>query len=116
MAGYQLTLLTAENRYLRKANEALSKRRRAERTRLQDSGPLTGEKASQLLVEKGVVKQEGRNEGIEEGSSKQHKIGTRLGGICRKPRHNIRTCPETADVDSLSNSNLILKLSFLVEL
>ena len=39
-----------------------SKRHRAKRTRLQDSGPLTGKKASELLVEKGVVEQEGRDE------------------------------------------------------
>jgi hypothetical protein len=48
--NHRLTLLTGEIKALREANAALSKRRRAKRTRLQDSGPLTGEKASQLLV------------------------------------------------------------------
>jgi hypothetical protein len=106
-AGHQLTLLAAENKCLREANEALSKRRRAKRTRLQDSGPLTGEEASQLLVEKGVVEQEGRDEGAGEGSSKRRKTGARLCGICRKPGHNARTCPEAVDVGSLSDSDSI---------
>jgi hypothetical protein len=47
------------------ANKAFSKRRRAKRMRLQDSGLLTGENTSQLLVEKGVVKEEGRDKGAE---------------------------------------------------
>jgi hypothetical protein len=50
--------LTGEIKALREANEALSKRRRAKRTRLQDSRPLSGEKAGQLLVEKAVLKEE----------------------------------------------------------
>jgi hypothetical protein len=82
--NHRLTLLTGEIKALREANKALSKRRRAKRIRLQDSGLLTGEKASQLLVEKGVVKEEGRDEGAEGGPLKQHKTGVRLCGICRK--------------------------------
>jgi hypothetical protein len=101
--SHQLTLLTGEIKALREANEALSKRRRAKRTRLQDSGPLTGEEASQLLVEKGVIEQEGRNEGAGEGSSKRRKMDVRLCGICRKPGHNARTCSEAGDVDSSSD-------------
>jgi hypothetical protein len=44
--GHQLTLLTSELNVVQEANEALSKRRRAKRTRLQDSGPLTSKEAS----------------------------------------------------------------------
>ena len=105
--GHQLTLLSNENKVLREANEALSKRRRAKRTRLQDSGPLTGEKASQLLVEKGVITQEERDEGAGEGSSKRRKASARHCGICRKAGHNARTCPEAIDVSSSSDSDLV---------
>jgi hypothetical protein len=105
--NHRLTLLTGEIKALREANKALSKRRRAKRTRLQDSGPLTGEEASQLLVEKGVMKGEGRDKGVEGGPSKQHKMGARLCGICRKSGHSARTCPEAEVIDEASNSDVL---------
>ena len=98
--SHQLTLLSGEVKALREANEALSKRRKAKRTRLQDSRPLTGEEASQLLVEKGVVEEEGGGEGAGEGSSRRRKTGARLCSICRKPGHYAKTCPEAANIDS----------------
>jgi hypothetical protein len=104
--NHQLTLLTGEIKALREANKALSKRRRAKRTRLQDSGSLTDEEASQLLVEKGVVKEEGRDEGAEGGPSKQHKTGAQLCDICRKSGHNARTYPEADDIVEASNSDV----------
>ncbi len=102
--SHRLTLLTGEVKALREANEALSKRRRAKRTRLQDSGPLTGEEASKLLAEKGVAEEDGRDEVVEGGSSKRRKMGARLCGICRKTGHNARTCSEAEDMDDLSDS------------
>jgi hypothetical protein len=102
--SHQLTLLTGEVKALREANKALSKRRQAKRTRLQDSGPLTSKEASQLLAEKGVIEQEGRDEGAGEGSSKRRKTSARHCGICRKAGHNARTCSEAVDVDTSSDS------------
>jgi hypothetical protein len=58
-------------------------------------------------VEKGVVKEEGRDEGAEGGPSKQHKTGARLCGICRKSGHNARTCPEADDIVEASNSDVL---------
>jgi hypothetical protein len=101
---HELVLTKDEVKVLREANTTLSKRRRAKRTRLQDSGPLTGKEASQLLAQKGVVEQEGDNKGAEEGLSKRRKTGGRVCGICRKPSHNARTCPEAVDINSLSDS------------
>jgi hypothetical protein len=72
-----------------------------------DSGPLTDEKASQLLVEKGVVKEERRDEGAEGGPSKQHKTGAWLCGICRKRVHSARTCPEAEDIHGSSNHDIL---------
>lgn len=102
--NHQLTLLSSRLKTLEKANETLSKRRTAKRTRLQDAGPLTGEEASQLLVEKGVVEQEGRDEGAGEGSLKRRKTTARHCGICRKAGHNARTCPEDINTSSSSDS------------
>jgi hypothetical protein len=105
--SHRLTLPTWEIKALREANKALSKRRRAKRRRLPDLGPLSGEKASQSLVEKGVLKEEGRDEGAEEGPSKRHKTAARLRGICRKSSHNARTCPDAEDKDVSSNSDVL---------
>jgi hypothetical protein len=96
------SLLGHENKTLRKYGEIVSKRRRAPRTRLQDSGPLTGEQARQLLEENGVVEPEERDEGAEGGSTKRRCTSARLCGACRKPGHNARTCPDAANINSPS--------------
>ena len=41
LLAYKITLLAAEVRTLRKANEVLSKRRRAKKTRVRQGGALT---------------------------------------------------------------------------
>jgi hypothetical protein len=102
--SHQVTLLQAEVRTLQEANEALSKRRRAKRTRLQDGGAISGSQAREIMAEKGVVEEEGRVEEENEGSSKRRRTGSRLCGICRKPGHNARTCPEAREIDSSSDS------------
>lgn len=106
-SGHQLTLLTSEVKALREANEALSKRRRAKRTRLQDSGALTSEQASQLLVEKGIVEQERCNEGAQGVSSNRGRTSLRLCSVCRKTGHNARTCPEAVNVNISSDSDSV---------
>ena len=91
--------------HLREANEALSKRRRAKRTRLLDGGTIEGSQARQLMVDKGVVEEERHNEEENEGPSKRRQIGSRQCSICRKTGHNSRTCPEAALIDSSSDSD-----------
>jgi hypothetical protein len=49
--------MTAEIRTLQKANAALSKRRRAKKTRVRLGGPLTVEDAQDLLAQTEVQKQ-----------------------------------------------------------
>jgi len=51
---HQVALLCTEVSSLRKANEALSKRRRAKRTRLQLGASLTIQAAQDLLSQKAV--------------------------------------------------------------
>jgi ABC-type transporter Mla subunit MlaD len=54
---HQLALLKAENQNLRQANEVLSKRRRAKKTRLQQGGSLSQRVAQELQDERDVVQQ-----------------------------------------------------------
>jgi DNA repair exonuclease SbcCD ATPase subunit len=102
--SHQVTLLQAEVRTLQEANEALSKRRRAKRTRLQDGGAISGSYAREIMAEKGVVEEEGRVEEENEGSPKRRRTGLRLCGSCRKAGHNVRTCPTAGEMDSSSDS------------
>jgi hypothetical protein len=58
--AHSVTLLTAENHNLRKANEALSKRRRAKKSRIHQRGTLIVEDARDILAQKEVQEQEMR--------------------------------------------------------
>ncbi|KAL2016134.1 hypothetical protein VTK56DRAFT_4225 [Thermocarpiscus australiensis] len=93
---HQMALLTAEVSSLRKANEALSKRRRAKRTRIKLGGSLAVQDATDLLDQKAVggeVVQEIQQDGSSAGGCHCHtKI--RCCGVCGKPGHNARTCQE----------------------
>ena len=54
---YEVALLRIEVSALRKANEGLSKRRRAKKTRVRLGGSLTVQEAQDLLDQKAVGKQ-----------------------------------------------------------
>jgi hypothetical protein len=102
---HKLTVMTDRIKMLEEANEVLSKRRRAKRTRLQDSEPLTRLQAGQLLAEKGLVEEKKRDKDVGEGPSKWRRTTSRVCGICRKPGHNARTCSEAIDVVSSLDSD-----------
>ena len=89
---------------LQAANTALSKRRRAKKTRLQDGGAINGSQAREIMAEKGVVEVEERVEEENRGLSKRRRTGARLCSICRKTGHNARTCPDAGAIDSSSDS------------
>jgi uncharacterized protein YaiL (DUF2058 family) len=55
--AHKNTLLAAEVRTLRKANEALSKRRRAKKNRIRKGGALTVEEAHDILAQEEVEEQ-----------------------------------------------------------
>ena len=101
---YRVLLLEAEVQILQEANNALSKRRRAKQTCLQDEGAINGSQAREIMAEKDVVEEEGRVEEENEGLSKRRRMGSQLCSICRKAGHNARTCPEAGKMDSSSNS------------
>ena len=100
--AHELTLVNAENRILRAANEALSKRRRAKKNRIRQGGALTVEDAHDIMAQDEVneqIQRDRRSRGVnrEEGISTARRCGT-----CGKTGHNARTCQEVVDTPSAS--------------
>ncbi len=105
---HQVALLRAENLSLRKANEALSKRRRAKRTRVQLGGSLVVQDAQEVLGQ-GAVGGEGV-QGTQPGGSGTGGVRTRVRccGVCGKPGHNARTCQEAVEASDSAASDVII--------
>ena len=105
---HQVALLRAENVALRKANEALSKRRRAKRTRVQLGGSLAVQDAQEVLGQ-GAVGGEGVEETQPSGSGAGGgRTRVRCCGVCGKPGHNARTCQEAAEASDSAASDVII--------
>ena len=99
---HRVALLEAETSTLRKANEALSKRRRGQRKRIQLGGSLTVQDVQDLLDQKDLdeqIKKEERQSGGRGGGSRR---GVRRCGICGKPGHNARTCQNVTEEPNVS--------------
>ncbi len=105
---HQVALLRSENAALRKANEALSKRRRAKRTRVQLGGSLTIQGVQEELGQ-GAVGGEGVQE-TQPGGSGAGGVRTKVRccGVCGKPGHNARTCQEAAEASDSAVSDVII--------
>ncbi len=104
LLAYKITLLLAEVRTLRKANKALSKRRRAKKTRVRQGGPLTIEDAQDVLAQKEAEEQARRDKRSEGGRQNEGQPSGRRCGTCGKTGHNARTCQEVVDISSSSDS------------
>jgi hypothetical protein len=94
--------LTAENHTLRKANEALSKRRRAKKTRVRQGGALTIEDAHDILAQKEAEEQVQCDKRLREGGQNEGQSTARRCSTCGKTGHNARTCQ--GDIE-MSNSS-----------
>jgi hypothetical protein len=94
--AHQNTLLAAEVHTLRKANEALSKLRRAKKNRIRQGGALTIEDAHDILA----LMRRFNVIGAPEGLAKTR--GNRLHDP--KTGHNGRTCQEVVEISSSSDS------------
>jgi len=105
LLAHEMTLLSAEVRTLRKANEALSKRRRAKKTRVRQGGALTVEDAQDVLAQKEAEEQARRDKRSEGGRQKEGQPSGRRCGTCGKSGHNARTCQEAVDTSSSSDSD-----------
>jgi hypothetical protein len=102
--AHQHTLVLAENHTLRKANEALSKRRRAKKTRIRQGGALTVGEAHDILAQKEVDEQIRRDKRSGEAFSKEGQLSIRHCGVCGKTGHNARTCQEVVETSNSSDS------------
>ena len=88
---HQLALLKAENQNLRQANEVLSKRRRARKTRLQQGGSLSQQEAQDLQDERDVVQQVEQEIRASSGRKPREETRTQCCGKCGETGHNART-------------------------
>jgi hypothetical protein len=105
---HRVALLESEVSSLRKANEALSKRRRAKKTRVRLGGSLTVQDAEDLLEQKAVdeqVMQENRQGSRRAGGA---RTKARCCGACGKPGHNARTCQEAVESSNSAASDVII--------
>ena len=105
---HRVAILESENASLRKANEALSKRRRAKKSRVQLGGSLTVQDAQDLLDQKAVGGegvQETQPDGSGAGGS---RTKVRCCGVCGKPGHNARTCQEAVEASDSAVSDVII--------
>ena len=90
--AHTVTLLDAEVRALREANKALSKRRRAKKTRIRNGGSLTVSNAIDLIDSKDVDAQLQRDLRRDGGGDGRGRGGPRRCGRCHNIGHNSRTC------------------------
>jgi hypothetical protein len=91
---HKIALQEAEIRELQQANNTLSRRRRARRTRLQKRGNMTignaQDSINQTDVNTQVIAESSRSSGHERSQGPK----VRQCSICGKPGHNARTCQE----------------------
>jgi hypothetical protein len=102
--AHEVTLLSAEVRTLRAANEALSKRRRAKKTRVRQGGVLTIEDAQDVLAQREAEEQARRDRRSKGGKQNEGQPSRRRCGTCGKTGHNTRTCQEAIDISSSLDS------------
>lgn len=104
LLAHEMTLLSAEVRTLRAANEALSKRRRAKKTRVRQGGALTVQDAQDVLAQKEAEEQARRDKRSEGGKQNEGQPSGRRCSTCGETGHNARTCQDTIVVLGLSDS------------
>ena len=97
-------LLQKEVHDLRKANEALSKRRKAKKTRVRKGEALTGKEARDIIAKKEAEKIAARDKRkTPRGRGKASGTGRRCGN-CGETGHNARTCEIDPEISQESTS------------
>ncbi|KAM9874243.1 transposase [Verticillium dahliae] len=95
---HKMALMQSEIMILRAANETLSRRRRAKKTRLRQGGSLTLAEGQDIQTQRDVevqIKEETRR---SSGQQQRTKPKERRCGTCGQPGHNARTCQIEATV------------------
>jgi hypothetical protein len=105
---HQVALLQSEVSSLRKANEALSKRRRAKKTRVRLGGSLAVQDACNLLDQKTVGGEVVQETQADSGGAGGGRTKVRCCGVCGKPGHNARTCQEAVEASDSAASDVII--------
>ena len=90
--AHKITLLSAKVRTLRVANEALSKRRRAKKTRVRQGGALIVEDTQDIIAQRDTDKQVRRDLRAEGGNRKEGQSSSRRYRTYGKASYNARTC------------------------
>jgi len=96
--AHENTLLSAEVRTLRAANEALSKRRRAKKTRIRQGGALTVEDAQDIIARKEAEEEVRRDVRVARGSRREGQLSAKHCRACGETGYNARTCQDTIEV------------------
>ena len=96
--------MSAEIRTLRSANEALSKRRRAKKTRIRQGSVLLVGDAHDILSQREVTEQITRERCSSRVGKNKGQPGDQQYGTCRESGYNTRTCQEVIEVLSSSDS------------
>ena len=102
--AYKITLLSAEVRLLWVANEVLSKRRRAKKTRIRQGGILIVEDIQDIIAQKEAEEQVRRDSRKERASHREGHSSARRYRACEKLGYNTQTCQETIEVFILLDS------------
>ena len=97
-------LLKAENQSLWQANEALSKRRRAKKTRLRQGGSLSQQEAEDLQDDRDVRQQVEQEMKASSGRKPREETRAQRCGNCRETGHNARTCEIIEEVSGEEDS------------
>ena len=89
---HELALLQSEVQILRQANEGLSKRRRAKKTRLRQGGSLSQQEAQELQDDRDLAQQVKQETQANSGRKPREETHARRCGNCHMTGHNARTC------------------------
>jgi hypothetical protein len=101
---HKVVLMEARVRELEEANAALSKRRRAKKSRIRAGGPLSMHDATDILADRDVQAQLEEEMRSGSGRTMRRAAGPRHCSNCGKTGHNLRTCQEDVEMDSESDS------------
>ena len=101
---HKVVLMEARVRELEEANAALSKRRRAKKSRIRAGGPLSMHDATDILADRDVQAQLEEEMRSGSGRTRRRAAGPRHCSNCGKTGHNSRTCQEDVEIDSESDS------------